>query len=93
MDTLLLTPPEAIGRAVELLASGELAALPTETVYGLGACALDPLACAKFNNFMSKLFGLVFNSDRAACIAQIKQVGLENHAATMTELRSHTIKR
>jgi L-threonylcarbamoyladenylate synthase len=47
VDTLLLTPPEAIGRAVELLASGELAALPTETVYGLGACALDPLACAK----------------------------------------------
>ena len=53
----------------------------------------DPQACAKFNNFMSKLFGFVFNSDRAACIAQIKQVGLENHAATMTELRSHTIKR
>jgi len=33
--------------AVRLLAAGELAALPTETVYGLGAAALNPLACAK----------------------------------------------
>ena len=30
-----------------LLGSGELVALPTETVYGLAAAALDPLACAK----------------------------------------------
>lgn len=33
--------------AVRLLAAGELAALPTETVYGLGAAALNPLACVK----------------------------------------------
>jgi len=53
----------------------------------------NPQTCTKFNNFMSKFFGFVFNSDRAACIAQIKQVGLEGHAIAMTELRSHTIKR
>ena len=33
--------------AVELLRRGELVALPTETVYGLAACALDPIAVAK----------------------------------------------
>lgn len=32
---------------MRLLDAGELVALPTETVYGLGACALDPRACAK----------------------------------------------
>jgi L-threonylcarbamoyladenylate synthase len=47
VETRLLAPPEAIAEAVSLLSAGELVALPTETVYGLGASALDPLACAK----------------------------------------------
>jgi L-threonylcarbamoyladenylate synthase len=33
--------PEAIARAAEMLRAGELVAFPTETVYGLGANALD----------------------------------------------------
>jgi L-threonylcarbamoyladenylate synthase len=33
--------------AVELLRNGEIVALPTETVYGLAAHALDPIAVAK----------------------------------------------
>src|SRR5438132_3087805 len=33
--------------AVELLRKGEIVALPTETVYGLAADALDPIAVAK----------------------------------------------
>jgi L-threonylcarbamoyladenylate synthase len=37
----------AIGRAVELLRKGEIVALPTETVYGLAADALNPIAVAK----------------------------------------------
>ncbi len=53
----------------------------------------DPRACEKFNNFMSKLFGLVFKSDRAACIAQIRQLGLEGHAKAMAEMGTQTIKR
>lgn len=53
----------------------------------------DPRTCKKFNNFMSKLFGLVFSSDRAACIDQIKQCGLDGHAKIMADLRRHTIKR
>jgi L-threonylcarbamoyladenylate synthase len=37
----------ATERAVELLRKGEVVALPTETVYGLAADALDPIAVAK----------------------------------------------
>lgn len=53
----------------------------------------DPRKCRKFNNIMSKLFGVVFKSDRAACIAQIKQVDLDGHARIMAEMKAHTIKR
>ncbi len=37
----------ATGRAVALLRKGEIVALPTETVYGLAAVALNPIAVAK----------------------------------------------
>ncbi|MDB5802170.1 MAG: sua5 [Rhodocyclales bacterium] len=39
--------PEDIARAAALLRAGELVALPTETVYGLGADASNPQAVAK----------------------------------------------
>ena len=39
--------PETIERAAARLRAGELVAFPTETVYGLGAHALDPRAVAK----------------------------------------------
>src|SRR5574338_141867 len=38
---------KAIARAVELLRTGDVVALPTETVYGLAANALNPIAVAK----------------------------------------------
>jgi L-threonylcarbamoyladenylate synthase len=38
---------EAVSEAVALLAAGEVVALPTETVYGLAADALNPEAVAK----------------------------------------------
>lgn len=48
MKTQLLTPKE-IGRAAEILRSGGLVGIPTETVYGLGANGLDPAAvCSIF---------------------------------------------
>jgi len=53
----------------------------------------DPRACKKFNNFISKLFGLILKSDRAACIAQIKQLGLDGHAKVMSAMKTQTIKR
>jgi len=48
MPTILVDPqapdPAAVARAAALLRAGELVAFPTETVYGLGAHALDPAA-------------------------------------------------
>ena len=42
-----LNTRETVNRAVALLRGGEIVALPTETVYGLGADALNPAAVAK----------------------------------------------
>jgi len=47
MTTLVVSDTTATNRAVELLRRGETVALPTETVYGLAADALDPIAVAK----------------------------------------------
>ena len=43
MKTELLGPPDT-GRAAQILQRGGLVGLPTETVYGLGADGLNPLA-------------------------------------------------
>ncbi|MEM7699045.1 MAG: L-threonylcarbamoyladenylate synthase, partial [Verrucomicrobiota bacterium] len=42
-----LTANEAVRAAVDCLNAGDVVALPTETVYGLGADAMDPAAVAK----------------------------------------------
>ncbi len=49
MRTILLpaSDPEAVTLAAKLIREGELVALPTETVYGLGANGLDEKAVAK----------------------------------------------
>ena len=65
---------------------------------GLLTCAectefANPKDCKKYNNFIARLFGLVFRSDRAACIAQIKELGLEGHAKAMAATRRQSIKR
>lgn len=39
--------PEALTLAAELIRQGDVVAFPTETVYGLGANAMDPAAVAK----------------------------------------------
>lgn len=46
MDTLLLNPtnPQDLETAAQLIRDGGLVAIPTETVYGLGANALSPAA-------------------------------------------------
>lgn len=53
----------------------------------------DPKECGMFNNIISKAFGFIFRSDRAACINQIKELGIQGHADKMTELRRHSLKR
>jgi L-threonylcarbamoyladenylate synthase len=45
--TILAATPEAIGQAAQTLARGEIVAFSTETVYGLGANALDAAAVAR----------------------------------------------
>ena len=44
METQRLSAPEGIAEAARLLRAGALVAFPTETVYGLGALALEALA-------------------------------------------------
>ena len=53
----------------------------------------DPGGCRQFNNFISKLFALVFRSDRAACIRQIRELGLQGHADRMSTLGLHSLRR
>src|SRR5512133_993727 len=53
----------------------------------------DPNECRKFNNFISKIFGLVFKSDRGACIAKIKESGYEGFAIDMASAKMQTIRR
>jgi len=66
--------------------------------HGCSTCAAcaefaDPMVCGKFNNFISKVFAFVFRSDRAACIEQIRRVGLQGHAEDMAAKRRQSIKR
>jgi hypothetical protein len=49
--------------------------------------------CEKFDNFIAKIFGFVFNSDRGACIRQIKEFGIEKHAAIMADRKSQSLPR
>lgn len=49
--------------------------------------------CRKFNNLFSKIFALVFNSDRCACIERIKEVGQEQFAQEMAQQACQTIKK
>jgi len=53
----------------------------------------DPKDCKAFNNMISRIFGLIFRSDRAACIEQIRELGIQGHADNMTERKRQTIKR
>lgn len=49
--------------------------------------------CKKYNNWIATLFGLIFNSDRKACVARIKEIGVDSFAGEMAEKRTQTIRR
>ncbi|TAL16806.1 DUF3795 domain-containing protein [bacterium] len=53
----------------------------------------DPRECRDFDNFIARAFGMLFNSDRAECIRQIKRIGLKEHAKKLTESGNMTIPR
>jgi hypothetical protein len=59
--------------------------------HGISSCAecpkySDPAKeCDEYNNMIAKLAGFFLRSDRAACVAQIKSLGLEGHAEAMAK--------
>jgi len=52
----------------------------------------DTKACKLFNSIPARIFGFIFRSDRAACIRQIKELGLGGHAEAMARLGRHSMK-
>jgi len=66
--------------------------------HGFATCAdcgqfPDPMGCKKFNNVIAKIFGFLFRSDRAACIRQIREQGLQAHAEDMAAKKRQSIRR
>jgi hypothetical protein len=49
--------------------------------------------CGKYNNFIAKVFGLIFRSNRAACIERIKAVGLDGFAVEMAAAKRQSLPR
>ena len=54
---------------------------------------LDPRHCAKFNNLISRVFGFVSRSNRAACIDRIDRIGRQGFAREMAAARRQTLPR
>jgi hypothetical protein len=52
----------------------------------------DVMECAKFNNFFSKMFKVLFKSDRNACIQTIKTKGYDEFAKDMAANKTMTLK-
>jgi hypothetical protein len=53
----------------------------------------DPRQCSRYHNFISRLFGLVFRSNRAACIDRLRAVGAKAFAAEMAAAKRHSLPR
>ena len=53
----------------------------------------DPNDCKKFDNLFSRFFGLVFNSNRKACVDLAREKGLRPYAAYMAEKKLVTIRK
>ena len=49
--------------------------------------------CTSFNNFISKVFSFIFQSDRKACIEHIKGDGYDSFAMMMARNRQMSLKR
>lgn len=53
----------------------------------------DVSECKKFNNFIGRMFGFVFNSNRKACIEEIRSKGYKGFSKDMAGRGVATIKR
>lgn len=65
---------------------------------GIKSCAdctgfANPMDCKKFNNFVGRMFALVFRSDRAASIEMIKNIGYEGYAKHCVENKIMVIRK
>ncbi len=49
--------------------------------------------CRKYDNFISRVFGLIFRSDRSANIVRIKEVGVQTYAHEMAARRCQGFRR
>ena len=62
METLFLSATEeGIARAAETIRNGGLCALPTETVYGLGANGFDPRTDERFIKHGTSVYDSLFD--------------------------------
>ena len=53
----------------------------------------DVNQCRWYNNLIARIFGFIFRSNRRACVARIKEIGIEPFAAEMAARGSQTIRR
>ncbi len=53
----------------------------------------DPNDCPKFNNLISKVIGVVMNSNRKACVLKIRELGLEEYAVFMSGQKRQSLPR
>jgi hypothetical protein len=51
----------------------------------------DVNECKKFNNILSKVFALLFRSNRKACIQQIQENSINVHTEIMTRLNKPSL--
>ena len=57
-------------------------------------CAsIAPMKCKKYNTFISRVIGFLFNSDRNACLNRIKEIGYDEFAKEMTGIKRQSIRR
>ena len=56
-------------------------------------CERDVRECKIYSNIISKVFALLFNSDRPACISYIREHGEIAYAEEMSKRKCQTIKR
>jgi hypothetical protein len=66
--------------------------------HGYATCAdckefTNPNDCGKFNNVISKVIGVVFGSNRQACVLKIRELGADGYATFMTERRRQSLPR
>src|SRR6266446_608365 len=66
---------KAVAKAAELLRAGELVALPTETVYGLAANALDAVA-------VERIFAVKGRPTHNPIIVHVADIAMARHCVT-----------